>query len=148
MAMGYMRGKVLAAAVRLGLADALTKPSTVAAIDGARERLAGTTVSEPLELVAGDLFERVTVQADAVVMRNVLHVDDDSLAEVLLRNCRAIMGGDDRLIMSDLNMMVVTGGRERTIDDWRRLLGSSGLELDTIRSVRGDGHYTALTARL
>jgi hypothetical protein len=138
------------------------------AIDGARERLAGTPVSERVDFVAGDLFESLTVQADALLMRNVLHVYDDDLAAVLLRNCHKLMRREDRLViiepvipdsiaagdadvegivMSDLNMMVVTGGRERTIDGWRRLLGSSGFELDATQPVSGDGHYSALTAR-
>jgi hypothetical protein len=138
------------------------------AIDGARERLTGTQVSQRLDFVAGDLFEDVAVQADAFLMRNVVHGYDDGLAEMLLRNCRATMRRDDHLIivepvipdsvspgdadvesivMSDLNMMVVTGGRERTIDDWRRLLGSSGFELDTVQPVPGDGHYTTITTR-
>jgi SAM-dependent methyltransferase len=138
------------------------------AIDGARARLAGSQVSDRIDFVTGDLFEGVTVQADAFLMRNVLHVYDDALAEVLLRNCHAAMRGDDRLIiiepvipdsmtpgdtdvesivMSDLNMMVVTGGRERTIDGWRRLVAAAGFELESVQPVPADGHYTALTAR-
>jgi hypothetical protein len=138
------------------------------AVDGARERLVGSPVVERLEFVAGDLLDGITVQADVFLMRNVLHAYDDVLAEVLLRNCHGAMRRDDRLIivepvvpdsiaagdadvesivMSDLNMMVVTGGRERTIDGWRRLLGSSGLELESLEAVPADGHYSALTAR-
>lgn len=137
------------------------------AIDGSRERLAGTPLIGRLEFVAGDLLDGVTIEAEVLLMRNVLHVYDDALAEVLLRNCLTAMRGEDRLVivepvipdsiatgepdvesivMSDLNMMVVTGGRERTIDGWRRILRTSGFELEGVQAVPGDGYYSALTA--
>jgi hypothetical protein len=49
--------------------------------------------------------------------------------------------------MSGINMMVVTGGRERTIDDWRRLVAPNDRCIDTVHGVPGEGHDTALTIR-
>jgi hypothetical protein len=40
--------------------------------------------------------------------------------------------------MSDLNMLVVTGGKERTAQEWRALLKSSGFECQAIVPVPGE----------
>ncbi len=37
--------------------------------------------------------------------------------------------------MSDLNMLVATGGRERSATEWKKLLGMAGIELQRIASV-------------
>jgi hypothetical protein len=41
-------------------------------------------------------------------------------------------------LMSDLNMLVVTGGKERTAQEWRALLKSSGFECQAIVPVPGE----------
>jgi hypothetical protein len=43
-------------------------------------------------------------------------------------------------------MAVVTGGRERTLSDWERLLASQGLTLHRTTPVPGDGHYRVIEA--
>ena len=35
----------------------------------------------------------------------------------------------ESMFISDLNMLVLTGGEERTLGDWERLLGAAGFEL-------------------
>jgi hypothetical protein len=40
--------------------------------------------------------------------------------------------------MSDLNMLVVTGGKERTAREWQTLLKRSGFERRAIFPVPGD----------
>jgi hypothetical protein len=43
----------------------------------------------------------------------------------------------EKLLMSDLNMLAVTGGRERTENEWRALLQSAGLALRRVLPVSG-----------
>lgn len=139
------------------------------AADGARQRLVPTAVGDRCSFITSDLFEGVPIRADAFVMRNVLHIYDDDLAAVILANCASVMGDADRLliiepvipdaiqagdpdvesiVMSDLNMLVVTGGRERTLGDWKRLVASAGLVVRETTPVPGDGHYSTLEVRL
>jgi len=98
------------------------------------------------------LFERVPDGADCYLLANVLHDWDDAQAIEILRNCRRSMaragkvliierlipedGGDAvPTLLSDINMLVITGGRERTNDEYGRLLRSAGLRLGAIQPV-------------
>ena len=83
-------------------------------------------------MVAGDFFERVPEGADCYVMANVLHDWDDSRSIEILSNCRRSMATHGRVLvverlipeaagdpiptlLSDINMLMITGGQdERT----------------------------------
>ena len=95
--------------------------------------------------LAGDFFESVPPGADAYILKNVLHDWDDDHAVAILKNCRAAMsnGGillvievvlplsNDTLFGSllDLNMLVMSGGRERTQSEYCKLFEASGFRL-------------------
>ncbi|MFA1544471.1 methyltransferase [Actinomadura monticuli] len=114
-------------------------PAGLAAAPGTLEDAAGRA-----EIVAGDFFESVPGGADAYVLKSVLHDWDDEKAAAILRNVRAAMGPDARLLIleqvmpetvapdtagivrNDLNMLVATGGRERTEAEFRALLDAAG----------------------
>jgi O-methyltransferase domain len=104
------------------------------------------------EVVAGDFFERVPAGADCYVMANVLHDWDGPRAIEILSNCRRSMatggmvliverlipeGGGDPVptLLSDINMLVITGGQERTNAEYGRLLEAAGLRLGKIEPV-------------
>jgi hypothetical protein len=96
-------------------------------------------------VVGGSFFDEVPGGADANVLKSILHDwDDDSSVRILRRVREAAQAGAALLIvervvgdtdpslvaaMSDLNMMVNTGGAERTLDGWRSLLAGGGFEL-------------------
>jgi SAM-dependent methyltransferase len=96
------------------------------------------------KLVAGDFFEAVPEGADAYVLKKVLHDWSDDDAVRILANCgRAIVPGGRVLVVEtlvpagnapdpikvmDVNMLVVTGGRERTADEFAALFGRAGLK--------------------
>ena len=104
------------------------------------------------EVVAGDFFERVPDGADCYLMANVLHDWDDSRSIDILSNCRRSMstggrvliverlipedGGDPiPTLLSDINMLVITGGQERTNAEYGKLLEAAGLKLGKIEPV-------------
>ncbi len=85
-------------------------------------------------------------------MANVLHDWDDSRSIEILSNCRRSMatggrvliverlipedGGDPMpTLLSDINMLVITGGQERTNAEYGRLLEAAGLRLGKIEPV-------------
>ncbi len=96
------------------------------------------------ELQAGDFFAGVPA-ADTYVLKKVIHDWDDEKASRILRNCRASLrpGGrvlvietivppgnePDPIKLMDVNMLVVTGGMERTEGDYARLFAMAGLRL-------------------
>lgn len=118
-------------------------------ISGARYALGETGLSERCECVAGDFFEAVPSGGDVYLMKSVLHNWADDAAMRILKACRRAMSDTARLIVAervvpegnlaseaklfDINMLVTVGGQERTLDEYRRLMGASGLRL--IRSV-------------
>jgi hypothetical protein len=107
--------------------------------------VAGAPDIDRLEAVAGDFFESVPEGGDAYVLRAVLHDWEDDEAAAILATCRRAMGPGARLViierdlgpsnslpetkLSDLNMLVAPGGRERSIAEYGDLLARVGLAL-------------------
>lgn len=102
-------------------------------------------VADRCRVEAGSFFDSVPEGGDAYLLKWVLHDWDDEEAAAILRACRRAMGEAARLLvlerdlgspneapvakLSDLNMLVVLGGRERGIDDYAALFDANGFEL-------------------
>lgn len=98
--------------------------------------------------VAGNFFESVPEGADAYLLCGVVHDWDDDRAVTVLRKCRKAMASNGRLLivdmivpetaspsfskLLDLNMMVMTGGRERTKGEFHALLDAADYRLTRI----------------
>jgi O-methyltransferase/methyltransferase family protein len=117
--------------------------------DGARRLIEKTGLAERYEFVGGSFFDDAIPRADAYVVKSVIHDWDDERSRAILRNVRRAMPERARLLVvepivpenlhasplagmlahTDLNMMVVTGGRERTEAEYRSLVESAGLRV-------------------
>ena len=103
-------------------------------------------------MLAGDFFARVPVNADCYLLANVIHDWTDAGAVEILRNCREAMSSAGRVLiverlipedgtdpvptlLSDINMLVLTGGRERTTAEYAKLLNTAGLKLGNVKPV-------------
>jgi hypothetical protein len=113
----------------------------------------GATVPEKLAArcrVQGvDLFESWPIKGDAIILARVLHDWADEQAKQLLLNATEALkpGGRIYIIemvlsdetpdggLLDINMLVITGGRERTIEDWNVLLATCQLQLIATHSL-------------
>jgi SAM-dependent methyltransferase len=100
------------------------------------------------EFVAGSFFESVPQGADVYVLKKVIHDWNDKQAAVILRNCRDAMTPHGRVLIAetiipagnepnpikliDVNMLVVTGGLERTQAEYASLLAAAGLRLERV----------------
>lgn len=132
-------------------------------LKAAPERLAD--VADRAEIVPGDFFESVPAGADAYVLKSVIHDWDDEKAAEILRNCRAAMDPGARLLLleqvmpemvtpetegivrNDLNMLVSTGGRERTEGEFRDLLEGTGFTGVTLTGPLSPSAYRVIEAR-
>ena len=92
-------------------------------------------VADRCQVIAGDFFEAVPDGADAYLLKWIIHDWEDPEAISILRTCRNAMTSDATLLLierivgapnddpatkfSDLNMLVMPGGKERTIEEYR-----------------------------
>jgi len=121
----------------------LDQPHVVA---GAAAVLSAAGVEQRCRVVGGSFFESVPAGGDAYVLQHVLHDWSDERCGAILRHCRAAMGASGvllvvenlvpadadptaHLVMLDLHMMVMLGGRERTRREYRSLLHAAGFDL-------------------
>jgi O-methyltransferase domain/Dimerisation domain len=121
-----------------------------ASIEAAAPHFKESATADRCELIAADLSESVPQGADVYMLKHVLHGCADDKAVEVMRNCRAVIPPNGSLLviefvlpdvvsgpapelvgrfMSDLNMMAVTGGRERSEHEWRQLLEEAGFTL-------------------
>jgi hypothetical protein len=128
-------------------------------IAAARPRFADEKLSSRCALLVADLDEGVPPGADVYMLKQVLHGYQDEDAITVLKNCRAVIPQDGRLLimefvlpplvsqadpqletrlMSDINMLAVTGGKERSERQWRALLEAAGFSLRQVHAVRDD----------
>ncbi|MBN9663239.1 MAG: methyltransferase [Acidobacteria bacterium] len=114
-------------------------------VEQAREVLQHEPVRQRIEFHPGNFFESVPAGGDLYTMKWILHDWADAESRLILENIRKAMAPGARVLildmvlpepnvpdfgpMMDLNMLVMTGGRERTASEFSDLLASAGLRL-------------------
>ena len=114
-------------------------------IEGARPKIEAAGLADRLETVAGDFFKSVPAGGDGYIMKWIIHDWDDEKSNTILRNLRGRMQANSKLILVDsvvpetdephfskfidLNMLVMTGGKERTEKEFAQLLNAAGFKL-------------------
>ena len=109
-------------------------------------------LADRCEIVGGDFFTAVPVGGDAYLLKHVIHDWNDDRAGEILRNCRRAMGAEAKLLIlegvyppridqsdesrgaaaNDVNMLVCTGGRQRSGAEFRHLYEAAGFSLTRI----------------
>jgi predicted O-methyltransferase YrrM len=115
-------------------------------VEGARRYLAAAGVADRCEVIGGSFFEKIPPGGDAYLLKSVLHDWDDDRALAILATCREAMAGGGTLLLVervmpaddepscevalyDLMMLVLSGGRERTVVEFDALLTRAGCTL-------------------
>jgi hypothetical protein len=129
-----------------------------AGLAGARERMQTSDLHDRVTFVEGSFFDSVPAGGDVYLLKSIVHDWDDERGAQILRACRKAMEATSRLVlverdlperiddpaealpivMSDLQMMVVLGGRERTEREYGEVLASTGFRLERKVSLRLD----------
>ena len=123
-------------------------------VERARDDLRAAGLADRCETVGGSFFKPIPVQADAYFLRHILHDWDDDDAGQILRNIRRAMPSGSRVLvvehvlppgdapsfgkLLDLNMLIMSGGIERTEDEFRRLYEAAGFRLTRVVPARDD----------
>ncbi|MFF3019422.1 methyltransferase [Streptomyces sp. NPDC057939] len=137
---------------------------TVDGIAQAAETLTRHGLEERCSLMAGDFFQSVPQGSDVYLVKSVLHDWTDAQAVTILRHCREVLppGGvvlivepvlpevvgtqDAGTYLSDLNMMVNVGGRERTRADFEELCRRAALRVTSITPLAEAAPYHLIEA--
>jgi hypothetical protein len=144
---GGGQGKLLEKILKFSPNTRGTVFDTAPTIERAKQQLGNDAWSRRCSYVTGDFFTSVP-QADAYILCGVVHDWDDSRAITILRNCRRAMAEKGRVLLVDmvvpdtdavsfsklldLNMLAMTGGRERTKAEFRALLDAADYKLTRI----------------
>jgi hypothetical protein len=109
-------------------------------------------LSDRCEVAGGSFFERVPSGADAYLLKHVIHDWNDEQARSILATVRAAMAPGAKLLIveglypahveanlpsrgaacNDVNMLVCTGGRQRSEAEFRELYASAGFRLTKV----------------
>jgi hypothetical protein len=120
--------------------------------DAAGQRVREDGLADRCEVMAGDFFQAVPGNGDAYILKSVIHDWDDALSTMILANIAQAMAPGGRLLLvemllhdrvdetswsrisagSDLNMLVNTGGGERTEAEFQSLFQAAGFTLTRI----------------
>lgn len=119
-------------------------------IEDAKPRLQGESFADRCTTIAGNFFKSVPSSGDAYLLKFIIHDWDDEKSLLILKNCHQAMSEDGKLLLFeqvitpgnnpsssfgkliDLNMLVMTGGCERTEGEYRSLLAAAGFKLTRI----------------
>src|SRR5262249_1233567 len=104
------------------------------------------------EFAGGDFFKTVPSGGDIYVLKHIIHDWDDIRSQAILSSCSRSMAGKGKLLLvedqvcgpnqpclakiSDIGMLVRTGGRNRTEKEYRNLLTKSGFEVTRMLPVQ------------
>jgi O-methyltransferase domain len=118
-----------------------------AAFEGGKRAITQAGLADRCDVVSGDFFasDPIPAGADAYLLSRAIHDWDDEKATAILKVVRQAIAPSGRLILletmlkpdqskiypvlSDLNMMLRTGGCERTEAEYRALSRSAGFDL-------------------
>ena len=139
-------GTFLAAILRNSPAAAGILFDVPAGLREADAILRNAGVANRCKVISGDFFKSVPAGADLMVLKSVIHDWDDECALAILTQCRAAASAETRLVLVervmpecmtasaahqraaalDMRMLTITGGIERTEEEYRQLLGRVG----------------------
>ncbi len=110
--------------------------------------VSGAEVADNIAIVGGDFFAEIPVEADIYMMKHIIHDWNDDQSVTILKNLarsapigakllliESVVEEDDSPSMSkimDLNMLVMTGGRERTATEYAELFDKTGFKLTNV----------------
>ncbi|MEV0320167.1 methyltransferase [Streptomyces sp. NPDC050658] len=126
-------------------------------------------LTERCSSVSGDFFHSVPKGSDLYLMKSILHDWTDEQAVTILRHCREVLPAGGRVLivepvlpevvdaeadtadggityLSDLNMLVNVGGRERTRQDFEDVCRRAGLSLTSVTPLPEAAPFSLIEA--
>ena len=113
----------------------------------ARQTFSAHNLDDRTDVTVGSFFDPLPAGADAYLLFDILHDWDDEHANRILARCVEAARPAGRVLVieavgglrarseMDLLMLVLFGGRERRLDEFRTLAAAHGLVLDTVTTL-------------
>ena len=118
-------------------------------VEGGRKAIEAAGLADRCEVTGGDFFESVPAGGDAYLLKHVIHDWNDARALAILKNVRCRAQATGKLLIvegiyparidqspasrgaasNDVNMMLATGGRQRSEQEFRELYAAAGFRL-------------------
>ncbi|MEQ1875174.1 MAG: methyltransferase [Bdellovibrionia bacterium] len=115
-------------------------------VKGSKEYFANAGLTDRVEIKSGSFFEAVPSGADAYMMKHIIHDWSDEESITILKHIRKQIPQNGKLLLIetvipernvpnfskfiDLEMLVVTTGKERTLADYGSLFAKAGFRLN------------------
>lgn len=116
--------------------------------EGGNKTMQKYGINERCQIVSGNFFQAIPASGDLYILSRVIHDWDNDDSIRILRNVHSRIADNGRLVLletmlrsnsgtvypylSDLNMLLRTGGCERTEDEYRFLYSAAGFELSRV----------------
>jgi SAM-dependent methyltransferase len=118
-------------------------------VDAAKKRTG--SAAGRIQFLCGDFFDAVPSGADVYILKRIIHDWNHEQAVKILAKCREAMAPGGRVLIAetiiregdapdpmkfiDAVMLVVTGGAERTEEEYVAILAGAGLRLDRVHAT-------------
>ena len=111
----------------------------------ALNNISSNGLSDRIEFIAGNFFEEISTGFDCIILKKIIHDWPDAKCELILKNCRKALNEGNKLFLSEMvlepsnpeyslqlisdhAMLMLHGGKERTLVEFRNLLSQAGFE--------------------
>src|SRR5262249_32617387 len=123
-------------------------------VERAKANIQAAGLANRCQIVGGNFFETVPTGADVYLMRHIIHDWDNERCTRILKNIRREMSKDGKLLLVesvilpdndpsvgkllDLVMLAISGGEERTEEEYRKLYEGGGFQLTNLVPTKAD----------
>ncbi len=129
-------------------------------VEDAEKHFQTSTSDHRIRCVGGDFFEKIPEKVDTILLSRVVHDWCDEKAQRILENCKDALQAGGRVMIFEMiipdvpkedfgdslnfNLLVMVGGKERTLNEFKALFRSAGLTLTQVEI--GSGIISLLVA--
>ncbi len=102
--------------------------------------------------ISGSFLEDIPKGCDLYILKAILHGKNDDLSMQVLKKCKSAMPNHGRLLVidrvisddndyveacaNDINMLNVSGGKDRTLEEFKVLFDISGLTIASVKKIQ------------
>ena len=130
-------------------------------IENTQTSIKNDKIKSKIKFISGDFFNKIPIKVDTIVMSRVLHDWDDSKVLQILKNINLSLKKNGTLLLFEIivpkgpdydvgvslnfNLLVCTGGKERTLKEFQGLLNNGNFEISQIK--KGKSNISLIIAR-